>query len=103
VSVAGFNALIAAYSKEGFDGAAFQLYRIMSNLGLAPSSPTFSYLIMGLCKQGKLIEAQVLLEHMVSKGYCASTSFTIYLDASFRAGNAVGALKCWDDMKKIGL
>ncbi|KAK3163597.1 hypothetical protein QOZ80_1AG0005760 [Eleusine coracana subsp. coracana] len=103
VGVAGFNALIAAYSKDGFHQAAFQLYRIMNNLGLTPSSPTFSYLIMGLCKQGMLNEAQMLLEHMISKGYCASTSFTIYLDASFRAGNAVGALKCWDDLKKIGL
>ncbi|CAL4990023.1 unnamed protein product [Urochloa decumbens] len=103
VSVAGFNALIAAYSKEGLHEAAFQLYRIMNKLGLAPSTHTFNYLIMGLCHQGRLDEAQLVLEHMVSKGYCLSTSFTIYLDASFREGDAVRALKCWDDMEKIGL
>ncbi|KAK8447169.1 hypothetical protein SEVIR_8G011800v4 [Setaria viridis] len=103
VSVAGFNALIAAYSKEGLHDAAFQVYRIMNKLGLAPSTHTFCYLVMGLCNQGRLHEAQLVLEHMVSKGYCLSTSFTIYLDASFREGDAVRALKCWDDMEKIGL
>jgi pentatricopeptide repeat protein len=103
LSVAGFNALIAAYSKEGLHEEAFELYRIMNKLGLAPSSSTFNYLIMGLCNQGRLDEAQPLLEHMVSKGYCLSTSFTICLDASFREGNAVCTLKCWDDMGKIGL
>lgn len=92
--VTGFNALIAAYSKEGLHEEASELYRIMNKLGLAPSSSTFNYLIMGLCNQVKLDEAQLLLEHMVSKGYCLSTSFTISLDAYFRDGNAVGALKC---------
>ncbi|AQK55657.1 Tetratricopeptide repeat-like superfamily protein [Zea mays] len=101
--VTGFNALIAAYSKEGLHEEASELYRIMNKLGLAPSSSTFNYLIMGLCNQVRLDEAQLLLEHMVSKGYCLSTSFTISLDAYFRDGNAVGALKCWDDMGKIGL
>ncbi|AQL01979.1 Tetratricopeptide repeat-like superfamily protein [Zea mays] len=101
--VTGFNALIAAYSKEGLHEEASELYRIMNKLGLAPSSSTFNYLIMGLCNQVRLDEAQLLLEHMVSKGYCLSTSFTISLDAYFRDGNAVGALKCWDDMSKIGL
>lgn len=75
----------------------------MNKLGLAPSTHTFCYLVMGLCNQGRLHEAQLVLEHMVSKGYCLSTSFTIYLDASFREGDAVRALKCWDDMEKIGL
>lgn len=103
VSIAGFNALIAAYSKEGFYEAAFELYRIMNQLGLEPSTTTLNYLIMGLCNQRMLDEAQLLLEHMVSNGYCLSTSFTIYLDASFREGDAVGALKCWGDMEKIGL
>ncbi|AQK43174.1 Tetratricopeptide repeat-like superfamily protein [Zea mays] len=101
--VTGFNALIAAYSKEGLHEEASELYRIMNKLGLAPSSSTFNYLIMGLCNQVRLDEAQLLLEHMVSKGYCLSTSFTISLDAYFRDGNAVGTLKCWDDMGKIGL
>ncbi|PWZ40080.1 Pentatricopeptide repeat-containing protein [Zea mays] len=101
--VTGFNALIAAYSKERLHEEASELYRIMNKLGLAPSSSTFNYLIMGLCNQVRLDEAQLLLEHMVSKGYCLSTSFTISLDAYFRDGNAVGALKCWDDMGKIGL
>ena len=101
--VTGFNALIAAYSKEGLHEEASELYRIMNKLGLAPSSSTFNYLIMGLCNQVRLDEAQLLLKHMVSKGYCLSTSFTICLDAYFRDGNAVGALKCWDDMGKIGL
>ena len=103
VSVAGFNALIAAYSKEGLHEVAFELYRIMKKLGLAPSTHTFYYLIMGLCNQGRLVEAQLILEQMVSKGYCLRTSFTIYLDASFREGDAVRALKCWDYMEKIGL
>ncbi|XP_062181949.1 pentatricopeptide repeat-containing protein At4g11690-like [Phragmites australis] len=103
MSVAGFNALIAAYSKEGFNKAAFELYRVMNNLGLSPSLPTFNYLIMGLCNEGWLDEAQLLLEHIINKGYCVSTSFTIYLDASFREWNAVDTLKCWDDMEKTGL
>ncbi|PWZ31077.1 putative tRNA N6-adenosine threonylcarbamoyltransferase [Zea mays] len=49
--VTGFNALIAAYSKEGLHEEASELYRIMNKLGLAPSSSTFNYLIMGLCNQ----------------------------------------------------
>ncbi|KAF8779380.1 hypothetical protein HU200_002647 [Digitaria exilis] len=103
ISVAGFNALIAAYSKEGLHEAAFELYSTMNKLGLAPSTHTFNYMIMGLCNQGRLDEARLIVEHMVSKGYCLSTPFTIYLDASFRQDDVVGALKCWDDMDRIGL
>eukprot|EP00267_Zea_mays_P047517 XP_020399987.1 tRNA N6-adenosine threonylcarbamoyltransferase [Zea mays] len=53
--VTGFNALIAAYSKEGLHEEASELYRIMNKLGLAPSSSTFNYLIMGLCNQTDFI------------------------------------------------
>ncbi|KAK1626693.1 hypothetical protein QYE76_001008 [Lolium multiflorum] len=103
VSVAGFNALIAAYSKGGFEEEALELYRIMKEIGLAPLPSTFSYVIMGLCNQGRLDDAQLLLEHMISKGYSVGTSFTIYMDSCFRYGDVEGALKCWDDMVKVGV
>ncbi|VAI86047.1 hypothetical protein VPH35_128837 [Triticum aestivum] len=102
VSVAGFNALIAAYSKEGFEEEALELYKLMKEIGLAPLSSTFNYLILGLCNQGRLDDAQLLLEHMISKGYSVGTSFTVYMDSCFRSGNVEGALKCWDDMVKVG-
>uniref|UniRef100_A0ACD6AIY1 Uncharacterized protein n=1 Tax=Avena sativa TaxID=4498 RepID=A0ACD6AIY1_AVESA len=103
VTVAGFNALIAAYSKEGFIEEALELYRIMKEIGFAPLSSTLNYLIMGLCNQRRLDDAQLLLEHMVSKGYCVGTSFTVYMDSCFRYGDVEGALKCWDDMVKVGV
>uniref|UniRef100_A0ACD5ZTA6 Uncharacterized protein n=1 Tax=Avena sativa TaxID=4498 RepID=A0ACD5ZTA6_AVESA len=103
VTVTGFNALIAAYSKEGFIEEALELYRIMKEIGLAPLSSTLNYLIMGLCNQRRLDDAQLLLEHMVTKGYCVGTSFTVYMDSCFRSGNVEGALKCWDDMVKVGV
>ncbi|XBH89367.1 hypothetical protein VPH35_081287 [Triticum aestivum] len=89
VSVAGFNALIAAYSEVRFEEEALELYRLMKEIGLAPLSPTLNYLILGLCNQGRLDDAQLLLDHMISKG--------------FLSGNVKGALKCWDDMVKVGV
>ncbi|XBI78364.1 hypothetical protein VPH35_088073 [Triticum aestivum] len=38
-----------------------------------------------------------------SKGYSVGTSFTVYMDSSFRSGNVEDALKCWDDMVKVSV
>eukprot|EP00267_Zea_mays_P032337 XP_008665516.2 pentatricopeptide repeat-containing protein At3g22470, mitochondrial [Zea mays] len=96
--VTGFNALIAAYSKEGLHEEASELYRIMNKLGLAPSSSTFNYLIMGLCNQVKLDEAQLLLEHMTD-----FIAFSAYINGLSRLDYVNEAYQAFAEMTSRGI
>ncbi|AQK99367.1 Tetratricopeptide repeat-like superfamily protein, partial [Zea mays] len=118
--VTGFNALIAAYNKEGLHEEASELYRIINKLGLTPSSSTFNYLIMGLCNQTDFIafsayingrsrldyvnEAYQAFAEMTSRGIVPNNiTYNSIISALCKAGNMTEAFKLEQNMRQSGL
>ncbi|WOL09561.1 pentatricopeptide repeat-containing protein [Canna indica] len=104
VSAAGFNSVIASFSKEGFEEEAFHLYQTMMDVGLSPSASTCNSLLIGLCSRGRLQNARELIDKMVERGFHVNVSaFTIYIDACFRLGDPQGAMRCWNELENQGI
>ncbi|KAK8944336.1 hypothetical protein KSP39_PZI008080 [Platanthera zijinensis] len=102
--VSDFNSIITGYSKAGLEEEAINMYRIMvDDFGLVPSSSTWQYLLLGLCRGGRLAEAKELLYEIVERGFNVGLSgFIIFMDTCFRFGKVSDAMNCLNYMEQKG-
>ncbi|XP_027338626.1 pentatricopeptide repeat-containing protein At5g46100 [Abrus precatorius] len=104
-SVVSLNILIKALckNKETVD-SALRMFREMPNRGCLPDSYTYGTLINGLCRLGRITEAEELFKEMEQKGFSASVvTYTSLIHGMCQSNNLDEAIRLLEEMKKNGI
>ncbi|GMG98610.1 hypothetical protein Nepgr_000450 [Nepenthes gracilis] len=101
---ATYNTLIDLYGKAGRLNAAADVFAEMLKSGVAPDIFTFNTMIHTCGTYGHLSEAEALLDKMEERGISPDTkTYNTFLSLYAEAGNTDAALKCYWQIRKVGL
>ncbi|KAL6526397.1 hypothetical protein OROHE_015406 [Orobanche hederae] len=100
--------LIDGHFKNGYTGAAFQLHKEMMDVGVTPHAFTLSYVVDGMCKDGRINNAiSFFLEACRGEAgaRCCPTrvTYSILINSLCRNGRVFRANKFFSDMRSSGL
>ncbi|KAK3152883.1 hypothetical protein QOZ80_2BG0164870 [Eleusine coracana subsp. coracana] len=102
-NVSTLNILVKVHAFRAFNfEAAYDLIRQMQGLGVEPDVGTYSTLITGLCRAGRLDEAWGLLESMVEEGCLPMVhTYTPIVQGYCREGRIQEAMELMDEMERV--
>lgn len=82
---------------------ALKLKSGLSSSGLIPDNATYSILVSFYCKRNEPIEAKIVLDHMLEKGFEPNVAtLTTLINAFCEIGRLRDALEVFDVMSRIG-
>lgn len=103
-STAAYNVLVRAFCKSGATmGAALEVFGKMADRGCPPDAYTYSTLISGLSKLGRMEEAMKLFKEMDEKG-CPPTvvTYSALIHGLCRCGRLDEAVEMFSSMSSKG-
>ncbi|CAI9755319.1 unnamed protein product [Fraxinus pennsylvanica] len=91
-SVQSCNILIDGYGRSRQFEKCLQILEEMENNGLRPNVISYGSLLNCLCKDGRLLEAEVLFKHMASKAFQETNTSLKYLIVTLNAMFGINTL-----------
>ncbi|CAH9070765.1 unnamed protein product [Cuscuta europaea] len=96
--------LIHRYIKCGDVREVGQLYRLLSERGIALNTITFNSFIYGFCKVNKLEEARKLIDDIYACGLMPTVrTFTTLMNAYVEEGDTKAMLDLLSEMEEVGI
>lgn len=83
---------------------AFRCFKEMFEVNIVPTVVTYNALINGLCKVGKVVEAEEMIHRITSAGLSPDViTYNTLISGFAKIGNGVNCLKLYNDMKTCGI
>ncbi|KAE8681286.1 cell division cycle 20.1, cofactor of APC complex-like [Hibiscus syriacus] len=99
-----YNIMVDGYVRQGNLEEALELYKIITEKGITPTTVTFNSLIYGFCKNGNLAEARRLVETIRLHGLEPTVvTYTTLMNAYCEDGNMRCMLKLLQEMHAKGI
>lgn len=100
-----YNILVDAYGRAGqFERCLEILDEIQEKMGLKPNVVSYGSLVNGLCKKGKLLEAEAIFHDMVNRKISPSVQvYNMLIGAYCAVGKIQKARALIEDMKRRGI